>query len=227
MLQLAKEKRIEELTEIIQNLYERNETKLGYSLETKYGKSLGENGGEILIKTLAKNDMILTGLVEDIFDCLIMLPNIGKDKVSDLITTIIFLDLIEYTQEQCKIWNIPMKEVEVDKLCWDANCQKWRKIKTELPIHRDLPIVFVPKRIVSVNLEFSYERLYREVIIPLYKQRELETPGSNLVVKCKNGRKLVLGNKLREKYPCTKYVVLDFIKEYDVYYRKYKKRIVG
>ncbi len=170
--------------------------------------------------------MILTGMIEDIFDCLIMLPNVGRDKISDLITTIIFMDLIEYTQEQCEKWNIPMNEVEIDKLCWDANCQKWRKIVTELPIHNNLPIVFVPKNIVSVNLEFSYERLYREVIIPVYKQRELETSGSNLVIKYKNGRKVVLGNKLREIYPCTKYVVLDFVKKYDIYYREFKRRII-
>lgn len=226
LLQLSKEKNIEKITEIIENLHERNETKFGYSLETKSGKSLGESGGELLVKTLAKNDVILTGMIEDIFDCLIMLPNVGRDKISDLITTIIFLDLIDYTQEQCENWDIPMKKVELNQLCWDANCQKWRKIVTELPIHSNSPIVFVPQNIVSVNLEFSYERLYREVIIPVYKQRELETPGSNLVVKYKNGRKVVLGNKLREIYPCTKYVVLDFVKKYDIYYREFKRRIV-
>lgn len=227
LLKLVREKKIKEANEIIGNLYERNETKLGYSLETEYGKSLGENGGKILIKTLARSDVMLTGLVEDIFDCLIMLPNVGEDKVSDLITTIIFLDLIEYTQKQCEVWNIPMKEVELARLCWDANDENWKKVKTKLPVHLDLPIVFVPKRIVTSNeLEFSYERLYRQVIIPLYKQREFETRGSNLVVKFKNGRKQVLGNELRKLYPCTKYVVLDFVKKYDVYYREFKRKII-
>ena len=134
LLKLTRNKEYGKLMEIIDNLYERNETRLGYSLETTYGKSLGENGGKDLIKLLAKNEMVNNGEVEDIFDCLIMVPNIGEDKVSDLITTIIFIELIKYTQNQCKMWKIDTKKVEVDKLCWDAENNKWIKIEANLPI---------------------------------------------------------------------------------------------
>lgn len=227
LLNLVRNKEFKQAKNIVDNLYERNETRLGYSLETRYGKSFGENGGNTLLKTLAKSNMILDGLVEDIFDCLILLPNIGEDKVSDLITTIIFLDLVKYTQEQCQKWNIPMKEVELEKLCWDSNKEEWIKVITNLPIHCKVPIVFIPKTIVSCNITFSYEKLYRDVVIPIYKDRELEDIHSNLVVKYKNGRKQVLGNMLRKMYPCTKYVILDFVKKYDSYYREYKKRVIS
>lgn len=226
LLNLVKEKDFKQATEIIENLYERNETKLGYSLETKFGKSFGKSGGKVLVKTLAKSDMLLTGKVEDIFDCIIMLPNIGEDKVSDLITTIIFLDLVSYTQEQCKKWNIPMKEQKLEKLCWNSEREEWEKIKANLPIHKQKPIVFIPRDIASNKIEFSYEKLYREVIIPLYKQRELEDLQSNLVIKYKNGKKQVMGNKLRKLYPCTKYVILDFVQKYDRYYREFKGKII-
>ena len=73
---------------------------------------------------------------------------------------------------------------------------------------------------------FSYEKLYREVIIPLYKEREKEIPGSRFVIQYKNGKKHVLGNALRQEYPCTKYVVMDFIKKYDNVYREYKEKIL-
>ena len=119
-----------------------------------------------------------------------------------------------------------MAEVELEKLCWDAEQERWKEVKIELPTHSQKPIVFVPKNIASEHVEFSYERLYREVVIPLYKQRELEDSQSNLVVKYKNGTKQVLGNMLRKMYPCTKYVILDFVKKYDDAYRKYKKRII-
>lgn len=151
LFELLRNRRYKDLLEIIYNLYERNETRLGYSLESAYGKSLGGNAGRDLVKQLAKNEMVNNGEVEDIFDCLIMVPNIGEDKVSDLITTIIFKDLIEYTQNQCKLWKIDMKKVMIKKLCWDADDKKWIKI--------------------------------------------------------------------REEYPCTKYVVLDFVKKYDNVYR--------
>ena len=224
LLTLARERKIEEINQIIENLYERNETKLGYSIRTKHGKSFGENGGKILFHTLAKSEVILTGLVEDIFDCIIMLPNIGEDKVSDLITTIIFLDLVKYTQQQCQKYHIPMREVELEKLCWNPQKEQWEKVITKLPIHCKKPIVFIPKSMVSRKVEFSYEKLYRQLIIPFYKQRELEDSKSKLVLHYKNGRVQVKGNELRKLYPCTKYVILDFVKKYDSLYREYKKR---
>lgn len=227
LLKLAKNKEYKKLMEIVENLYERNETRLGYSIETTFGKSFGENGGTDLIKLLAKNEMIKNGEVEDIFDCLIMVPNIGEDKVSDLITTIIFMDLIKYTQRQCELWKIEMKKVELEKLCWNHHANKWEKLVEVLPIDKGKPVVFVPKSFTGEKFIFSYENLYRQVIIPLYKERELKTKGSRFVVQYKNGKKHVLGNALRLEYPCTKYVIMDFVKKYDDVYRKYKNRILN
>lgn len=226
LLELSKKRKYEKLIEIIENLYERNETRLGYSLQTTYGKSFGENGGKNLVKLLTTNDFISSGKIEDIFDCLMMIPNIGEDKVSDLITTIIFLDLIEYTQSQCDLWKIEMNKVCINKLCWEDNLKKWIKVKTELPIYNNKAIVFVPKSFVSKKYLFSYEKLYRDVIIPLYKQREFDNIGSKFVIKYKNGKKHVLGNELRKEYPCTKYVVMDFIKKYENVYRDYKSTFI-
>lgn len=89
------------------------------------------------------------------------------------------------------------------------------------------PVLFVPKSFTGDKYVFSYEKLYRDVIIPLYKERERRTKGSKFVVHYKNGRSHVLGNALREEYPCTKYVILDFVKKYDSVYREYKDSIIN
>ena len=156
-----------------------------------------------------------------------MVPNIGEDKVLDIITTIIFLDLIEYTQEQCEIWKIPTEEVKLNKMCWDADSEIWKSVKTELPVYSNRPIVFIPKSFVAKDYIFSHKKLYIDVIIPLYKDLELRKDESKFVIKYKNGGVHVLGNKLREEYPCTKYVILDFVKKYDLVYRQYKSEILG
>lgn len=226
MIKLAKNKEYKKLLEFIDNFYERNETRLGYSIETHYGKSFGENGGTDLVKSLSRNSILESGFVEDIFDFLIMVPNIGEDKVSDIITTIIFLDLVEYTQEQCNLWKIPTQTITLKKLCWNAEKEIWEKRKADLPVYLKKPIVFVPKSFVGERYLFSYEKLYREVIIPLYKNLELKNKNSSFVVKYKNGRVHILGNKLRQKYPCTKYVILDFVKQYDLLYRDYKSKVL-
>ena len=50
IINLAKNKQYDKLIEFIDNFYERNETRLGYSIETTYGKSFGENGGKFQAK---------------------------------------------------------------------------------------------------------------------------------------------------------------------------------
>ena len=226
MINLSQERKFKELIEFIENFYERNETRLGYSIDTMYGKSFGENGGTDLVKQFTKNNIWESGFVEDIFDFMMVIPNIAEDKVSDLITTILFLDLIEYTQNQCEKWKIPTKKVTLDKLCWNSDSETWEKRKKELPVYRDRAFVLVPKSFVGKDYIFSHEKLYRDVIIPMYKELELKNKESKFVVRYKNGRVHVLGNKLREEYPCTKYVILDFIKQYDLVYREYKNKIL-
>lgn len=226
MINLVKNKEYKKLLEYIENFYERNETRLGYSIETNYGKSFGENGGTELVKLLSKNSVLETGFVEDIFDFLIMVPNIGEDKVSDMITTIIFLDLVEYTQEQCELWKIPTQTIRLEKSCWNSEKEVWEKREANLPVYSNKPIVFVPKSFTGESYLFSYKKLYREVIIPLYKDLELKDKSSRFVIKYKNGRIHLLGNELRQEYPCTKYVILDFVKKYDLIYREYKSKVI-
>ena len=66
MIKLAKDRKYSKLLELVNNFYERNETRLGYSLETTHGKSFGENGGIDLVKVLVKDDIVESGFVEDI-----------------------------------------------------------------------------------------------------------------------------------------------------------------
>ena len=102
MVELSKNKEYNRLLEFMDIFCDRNETRLGYSIETTFGKSFSFNEGVTMIKLLSQGSVFESGFVEDIFDFSIAINNIEKDKVSDLITTIIFEDLIKYTQEQCE-----------------------------------------------------------------------------------------------------------------------------
>lgn len=64
LIKLAKDKKYTKLLEFVNNFYERNETKLGYSLETTHGKSFGENGGIDLVKVLVKDDIVEQDLLK-------------------------------------------------------------------------------------------------------------------------------------------------------------------
>ena len=227
MIKLARNKEYGKLLTFFENFAERNETRLGYSLESRYGKSFGEDGGTYLVQLLSRDNIFESGFVEDIFDFIMLIPNIGEDKVSDFITAIIFSDLLDYTQFQSEMWNIPTKNFTLNKLCWNSESEIWETRSANLPFYDDKPIVFVPKSFVGEKYIFSHIKLYRDVIIPYYKDMQAQDRSSRFVVKYKNGRKHVLGNELRKEYPCTKYVILDFIKKYDYIYREYKNNLLN
>ncbi len=185
MVELSKNKEYNRLLEFMDIFCDRNETRLGYSIETTFGKSFSFNEGVTMIKLLSQGSVFESGFVEDIFDFSIAINNIEKDKVSDLITTIIFEDLIKYTQEQCEMWKIPTKTVELKNMCWNGENKIWEKRIEKLPAYMENPIVFVPKSFVGKDYLFSYETLYRDIIIPLYKDLELQKSSSEFVVHCK------------------------------------------
>lgn len=223
LLEVTKARCKKKADELTKYLIERNETRLGYSHHHIKGKSMGKGGGKDFVQLLVENKQTMDGLIEDIFDCAIMIDNVGEDKVSDLLTSLLSIPLIRYTQEECNMWKIPMKNVILKKKNWDAEKKIWVTLETSLPIYNKMPIILVPKKFVSRNYVFSYKTFYRDVIIPEYKKRELSNPNSDILIHYKNGRIQVNTKILKKRYPCTKYVALDFVKRNDILYREYKK----
>lgn len=207
---------------IINGLCERNETRLGYSKERLVGKGFSKNAGMTLYKNLKESNAIKTGLVKDIFDCSIMVEKIGQDKISDLITNIIFKQLIDFTQAQCKKLAIPLQEVELKKRYWNSLNRRWEKEKTFLPVDNGMPILFVPNNVLADNSFYTYQTVYRELMLPYYESLELSDASSSLVYLLKNGKRKVDKKKLRKKYPCSKKSVEDFVRNYSDKYTSYK-----
>ena len=114
---------------LVKYLQENNEIRFGYSAGRPIGRGLGNNKGKELFDLLCKSKAVKTGLVSDIFDASIMLENVGYDKISDLTTNIILMDLIKFTQIQCTINKIPMVTVKLIRPVWCASEEKWKKMK--------------------------------------------------------------------------------------------------
>lgn len=96
---------------LLSNLNEPTETHLGVSRSSISGRGIGGKQAFDLYYQLSKSQAAKTGKMADLSDCELLIPGIGFDKVSDITTNIIRKKLIEYTQEQRKLYNIPMRVV--------------------------------------------------------------------------------------------------------------------
>ncbi|MBR6253001.1 MAG: hypothetical protein IKR04_04090 [Clostridia bacterium] len=209
---------------LLENLHERNETRTGYSVAKPKGIGFAGDAGEDLFNNIIKSKAMKTNMISDIFDCSIMVDRVGADKISDLIINIIFLQLIEYTQKQCRKNRIPLSPVVLRYKIWNYKTFSWEKVVVELPLDEDdNPIVFLPKEIASDKMFYDYQRVYNTLMIPFYEQVEIQDASSGLVKILKSGKRKVLKKDLRAKYPCTKAEVVKFVQENNQVYARYKK----
>jgi hypothetical protein len=211
--------------QLVNNLHERNETRLGYSVKKPKGKGFAGYEGVELFNNIKESEAVQTGLVQDIFDCSIMVENVGKDKISDLVTNIIFLELIEFTQNECMKNGINMEKVTIKNKCWNSFSVTWENVTNAiLPVsNTGSPIIFVPKDIVNSNLKYDYKTLYGELLLPYYEQLEILDESSGLVYLLKSGEKKVSRKMLRKKYPCKKPIVVQFVRDQNELYKNYKQ----
>jgi hypothetical protein len=147
---------------LLKGLHECNATRLGYSAKRPHGNSVGtvlqdliKENTETLVSSLKTGQFSYNTLYFGI-------PQIGPDRISDIVVSIIKPQLITYTQEQCAKHNIPTALVKVSSI-FDSATAGWIKGKFELPMYNGKPIIFIPKSISSTDssLISTYNRFLR------------------------------------------------------------------
>lgn len=214
------------------NLYtkyftEMNETRLGYSINKPKGLSGGEKLGKQIFDLITNSNAINTELIGDIFDASVMIEKLGIDKISDFITSLIFEELISFTQSQCLKYNIPMQKVDFKNKFWSYTEQKWLSPKNvELPYDDDskMAIVFVPKIFVEHKLVYSYNRFYGKAMIPYLGKEAVTNRIEGLIRILKDNTIKPLYKKIKEQNPCTRKNVNVFISNHNDVYNEYKRK---
>lgn len=147
---------------LLKGLHECNSTRLGYSANQPHGNSVGS----VLQELIRENtefvvDALKTGQFS--YNTLFFgVGQVGPDRISDIIVSIIKPQLITYTQEQCAKYGIPTSSFVV-KSIFNAKTLVWERGKFELPQYDNSPIIFIPKSISSTdgNLISTYNRFLR------------------------------------------------------------------
>ena len=140
-----------------------SEIGFGYSKAGKEGSGVGKYLTELIIETLADSPALAERGIKHIEEMQLVSVNIGPDRISDIAANLLKKFLIDYTQKQCEIWNIPLVSGVPVEHIFDPNNLTWYDSYCDLPISpfNKTPILLVPRRIVRAFPWINYEDYYR------------------------------------------------------------------
>lgn len=190
LLALLRGNRIKQAEELFSYLGESNDICMGMSHGKPRGHGMGPKDTTAIFKELLKSRAIRSGVMEDIEDFRIFVPNVDKDKVSDMTANIIKKHLIEYTKEQCNLHGISLATSVPSGMYWDSQMKTWDNQYTERLVIDGKPILLVPKRIVSFTDKYTSGE-YRQHFVLNFLQNENLKLHTSLVRKYKNGEEYV------------------------------------
>lgn len=173
LLSLISNNQIDKAREIFQNFEEPNETRLGLSKGKPQGRGVGREKSERIFNNILKSPASQTGLLEDLEDCYIFVENFGPDNLSDMITNIIKMDLIKYSQEQAKLWNIPLSPGITSGQYWDSVNNQWTETYTEMILCESKKIILVPKNIVVRGSSYNPFYYHTHFVLEFLRSRNL------------------------------------------------------
>jgi hypothetical protein len=204
---------VEGARDLLIPLSEPNETHLGLSTGSKSrGRGLGEMLAYELVDALASSPAVTSGLLVDLQDTALMVEGVGSDRISDIATNIIREPLIRYTQEVCRFYGIPMESVDSGAF-WQPHLSRWATEFVDLPMGPNGKLLFVPKELVRVKLDFSAEEYYRKYLLVHLQQVHLAA-NSALVTVLRSGEHRVYKTTLEAEYGSGKRAAARLTKEY-------------
>jgi hypothetical protein len=206
---------------LLRQLREPNETHLGQSRSRSRGRALGRESAVDVHDALVNSEAARTGLLSDLEDTVLVIPGIDKDIVSDITTNIIREPLIEYTQQTCAFYEIPMLQVDSGPI-WDDVTKRWTHRYVDLPFAGGGKLLLVPKSIVRMRIQYDGPEYYNHFILTYLQELELSA-GSNLVELLKNGRRRVTKVSLRKKYGTGKEAAARITEEHPEILDRYRE----
>lgn len=208
--------------EIGDNLHEINATRTGYG-KGKYpsGKGFCVND---LIEVYNNAQELSEITLEDFYDVFALTPNVGNDKISDLVINLIYDDLLDFTFNICVKYNVPFTEKEKVIFVWNAEQCKWFSHKRRIILINGEELVFIPKGCLVKRETISYHEIYNGAVKPYYRENFIKY---DLIKVAKSGEKSFNVGKFNKEYPLNRTTVNTFVNEHRDVYDEFKNNILG
>jgi hypothetical protein len=209
--------------QILTNLSEPNETRLGLSTGMPNGRGVSGKQAFDLYEALVESEAAKTGILSEMAECDLFVYGIGPDKISDITTNVIRGPLIEYTKHQCELHGIPLTPNVPAGNVWEIGLEDWIGVYADLPIWDSKPILLVPKATVRFRLCLDSQEYYNHFILNFLQAEHLKA-GSSLVRTFKrSGRQYVAKKDLKQLHPFSKDELYRFTKAHPEVLKLYKE----
>lgn len=188
-------------------LSERNEFHIGYSKKQSRGHGLGRVAANKIWKSLIKSNAASTGLLRDLEDTILFVDGVGPDMLSDAVCNIIRGPLIQYTQQACIYYDIPLATDVSSGPIWNPRDETWEQSLIKLPITNKGTLILIPKVIARVKQTFAANDYYRHYLMPTLQQHHKDINSALVHVltsKNQKGKKKVYKNDLYNLYGADK-----------------------
>lgn len=140
-----------------------SEIGLGYTKKGKRGSGIGEFLSTLITETLFDSPLLLERGIRHVEEMQLVSIGIGSDRVSDITGNILKQFLIQYTQKQCQIWDIPLVPNVPIMHIFDSKTLSWYDDYFDLPVSPfdHTPILLVPRRLVRTLPWINYDDFFR------------------------------------------------------------------
>lgn len=208
---------------LLRGLREPNETRLGLSRGWSRGRGVGGARADDIWNALAKSKAVQTGLLVDLEDTLLLVERIGYDVVSDIATNLIREPLIDYTQDACRRYGIPMVEGQLSGPLWDPGTKQWTEGRyVKLPSPNGRRLILVPKVVVRRRMEYDRDEFLRDYIFEFLRGVEIDAK-SSLVQLLKSGPR-VTNKDLAKKYGRSKSLIVEIARDHPELLAQYRDK---
>lgn len=131
----------------------------GYTTKGKRGSGVGTYLAGLILETVSNSPGLQKRGVRHVEEMQLLASHIGPDRVSDIAANVLKQFLIEYTQRQAEIWQIPLRAGVPIEHVYDHGSSKWIDTYADLPVDSsdDSAILLVPRRLVRQLPWINYD----------------------------------------------------------------------
>lgn len=207
---------------LMSHMQEPKETFLGVSKGKPKGRGVGGVQAAQIIKAIENSKAFNTGLLSDLSEMALYVDGIDRDKISDLTTNVIRSLLVQYTNEQCQLYDIPVRNYAGPAL-WDNNRKNWVSRHVSLP-HIDMsPIILIPKYIVRRALSLDSQEFYNKQITDFLIAENIRANSSLVQTVKETKEKKVYKKDVRAANPKSKSLIADIVSQNPALLDMYKE----
>ena len=128
------------------------------SARNKQGKRIGRAKAQEILALFHSIPQVKQGGFEHLEEIQLLVDQIGRDRISDVVCSLTKSFLIDFTIDQCAKHDIPVNDVTLENV-YDYGAKAFKKEKLRLPINpkTNTAVLLIPKRWLRFSPWISYD----------------------------------------------------------------------